>query len=175
MKKALILFAAPVILFIASCGGPKVEEEVILPGMMKVEFSVAGDVLSMIIPDSTKGKLDIVEQSWGATEIKIGSHFQISVEQLEGDVPLVKSDIDGDDVFELQQYIIDKPSIIFWEAKIPIMPSSNFHFYSVSQVANKSYIMKDIECGLAYTEAEVQTMVDASKTLKIKNTPKKEH
>lgn len=169
MKKVLILLAAPVIIGFASCGGSKAEEEVILPGMMKTELIVAGDTLTMIIPDSTKGKVEIVEQPWGATEIKVGSAFQISIEQGEGDVTLVKSDIAGDEVFKLQRYITDEPTLVFWESKIGDMPNSNFHFYAISKVNKASYVIKDIESGDAYSEVAVKTMVDAAKTLKSKN------
>lgn len=166
MKKVLILLAAPVIICFTSCGGSKAEEEVILPGMMKAQLIVAGDTLSMVIPDSTKGKVEIVEQPWGATEIKVGNAFQISIEQGEGDVTLVKSDIAGDEVFKLQRYITDEPTLVFWEAKIADMPNSNFHFYAVSKVNKASYVIKDIESGEAYNEAAVKAMVDAAKTLK---------
>lgn len=166
MKKTLILLAVPAIICLMSCGGSKSEEEVILPGMMKAQLIVASDTLTMIIPDSTKGKVEIIQQPWGATEIKVGSAFQISIEQGEGDVTLVKSDIAGDEVFRLQRYLIDEPTMVFWEAKIGDMPNSNFHFYSIAKVNNTSYVIKDIESGNAYNEMAVKTMVDAAKTLK---------
>lgn len=166
MKKVLILLAAPVIICFTSCGGSKAEEEVILPGMMKAQVIVASDTLSMVIPDSTKGKVEIIQQPWGATEIKVGDAFQISIEQGEGDVTLVKSDIAGDEVFKLQRFIIDEPTLVFWEAKIGDMPNSNFHFYAISKVNKTSYVIKDIESGEAYNEAAVKAMVDAAKTLK---------
>ncbi len=168
MKKALIVLAAPVIICFTSCGGSKADEEVILPGMMKVQLIVASDTLSMIIPDSTKGKVEIVEQPWGATEIKVGKDFQLSIEQGEGDVTLAKSDIAGDEVYKLQRYLKDEPTLLFWESKIADMPNSNFHFYSISKVGKASYLIKDIESGDAYSEKAVQTMVDAAKTLKAK-------
>ena len=169
MKRILLLMTIPAIIFFASCGGSKVEEEVILPGMMKVEFAVAGDTLSMIVPDSSKGKLDLIEQGWGATELRIGENFQISVEEGEGDIAMLKNDIDIDDVYQLQKYVVDQPDLLFWESKIPIMPTSNFHFYSIIQAGGKSYIVKDIEAGIAYSEELVKEMVEAAKSLKSKN------
>jgi hypothetical protein len=168
MKKVLILLAAPVIIAFTSCGGSKAEEEVILPGMMKVQLMVAGDTLSMIVPDSAKGKMEIVEQAWGATEIKVGNDFQVSIEPGEGDVTLAKSDIAGDEVFKLQRYITDEPTLLFWESKIADMPNSNFHFYAILKPGKISYLVKDVESGEAYNEKAVQTMVDAAKSLKAK-------
>ena len=139
--------------------------------MMKVQLSIAGDTLSMIIPDSTKGKVEIVEQPWGATEIKVGKDFQLSVEPGEGDVTLAKSDIAGDEVFKLQRYLTDEPALLFWESKIADMPNSNFHFYLISKIGKASYIIKDVESGEAYNEKAGQTMVVAAKTLKGKVMP----
>ena len=169
MKKILILLAAPVIICFTSCGGSKSDEDVILPGMMKIQLIVAADTLSMIVPDSTKGKVEVVQQPWGATEIKVGNDFQLSIEPGEGDVTLMKSDIAGDEVYKLQRYLKDEPTLVFWEAKIGDMPNSNFHFYAISKVNKASYVIKDIESGDAYSEKAVQTMVDAVKTLKSKN------
>ncbi len=170
MKKALILLAVPVIIGFSSCGGSKEKEEVILPGMMKVQVMVAGDTLSMIIPDSTKGKVEIIEQAWGATEIKVGKDFQLSIEPGEGDITLMKSDIAGDEVYKLQRYLTDEPTMLFWESKIGDMPNSNFHFYTISKPGKTSYVIKDVESGDAYNEKAVQTMVDAAKSLKTAST-----
>ncbi len=164
MKKALTLLAAPALLLFASCGGPK--EEVIPPGMIKIQLVVAGDTLTMITPDSTKGGLEIVEQPWGATEVKVGKNFQVSIEPGEGDITLTKSDIVGDDVYKLQRYIIDEPTLVSWESKIGDMPNSNFHFYSIAKPGKNSFVVKDVESGESYSEKDVQTMIDAAKSLK---------
>ena len=46
------------------------------------------------------------------------------------------------------------------------MPISNYHFYSIVTAGNTSYVVNDIENGDAYDEAAIQSMVDATKTLK---------
>jgi len=175
IKKILIVLAAPAIMVLASCNGSQTEEEIILPGMMKIQVPVAGDSLSMIVPDSSKGHLAIIEQPWGATEVKIGTEFNVSIESGEGDMALKKSDITGDDVYTLQRYIVDEPQLIFWEAKIGDLPNSNFHFYAITKPGKVSYVVKDVETGDAYTEQAIKAMVDAVKTLKAKATPAPEH
>jgi len=170
MKKLALLFAMPALFFLNSCGGSKTEETVSIPGMMETEIQINGNKLTVMVPDSTKGVLDAVEQQWGATELKVGKNFQISIEEGEGDIALAKSDIAGDDVFKLQRYIKDEPTIIFWESKNDNLPDSRFHFYAVIKSGEKSYIVKDIESGDAYTEKDVQSMIDAANTLKLKPT-----
>lgn len=172
MKKTLLLLATPALLFFSSCGGSKTEESTVIPGMMEVGLIINGNNLSIMVPDSTKGRLQMVEQSWGATEIKVGDDFQISIEEAEGDIALMKSDINGNEVFKLQRFLKDEPALLFWEEKNPDLPKARFHFYSIIKTGSTGYLIKDIESGEAYNETAVQTMIDAAKTLKAKETTK---
>lgn len=164
MKKLLLLLAAPAVLFFASCGGSKEETTASVPGMMETNITINGNQLSIMVPDSTKGKLEIVEQSWGATEIKVGKEFQISIEEGEGDVALMKSDIAGNDVNKFKRYIKDEPTLLFWESEIT---QPEFHFYTVVKPGAVSYIIQNIKEEM-FSEKAAQTMVDAAKTLKAK-------
>ncbi len=171
MKKTILLLVSPALLFFYSCGGSKTESTA-MSGMMEVNFKINGNDLSIMVLDSSTGKMEMVEQSWGATEIKVGVDFQVSIEEGDGDVALVKSDIAGNEVFKLQRYLKDEPALLFWEEKNADMPSARFHFYTIIKVGTSNYVIKDIESGEAYNEKAVQTMIDASKTLKAKETVK---
>ena len=169
MKKIFLLLAAPALLFIASCGGSKTEDTTAsLPGMMETTISVNGNQLSIMVPDSTKGKLEVTEQSWGATEIKVGKEFQISITEGEGDVALTKSDIAGNDVNKFKRFVKDEPTLVFWESEIT---QPEYHFYSVVKTGNSSYVVENIK-GEIFNEKNAQTMIDASKTLKAKEAAK---
>ena len=165
MKKVLILLAAPAMLLLASCGGSKTEETTTtIPGMTETTITVNGNKLDIMVPDSTKGKLEVVEQSWGATEIKVGKEFQISVTEGEGDIALTKSDIAGNDVNKFKRFVKDEPALVFWESEIT---EPEFHFYTVVKVGAVSYVVEDIK-GEIFNEKAAQSMVDAAKTLKSK-------
>lgn len=173
MKHTLLLLATSALLFFSSCGGPKTEESTApLPGMMEVGLKINGTDLLIMIPDSSKGKMEIIEQSWGATEIKVGPGFQISIEEGDGDIALIKSDITGNEVFKLQRYLKDEPSLLFWEGKNPNIPDARFHFYVIRKIGTSTYVIKDIETGDAYNEKAVQTMLDAANTIKLKTETK---
>ena len=173
MKHALLLFVAPALLFFVSCGGGKKEESTaLMPGMMEVDFKINGNDLLIMVPDSTKGKMELIEQSWGATEIKVGADFQLSIEEGEGDVATVKGDITGNAVFKLQRYLKDEPEFLFWESKNADLPGSRFHFYLIIKIGAASFIIKDVENGDANSEKIIQTMIDAAKTLKVKEAAK---
>ena len=165
MKKIFLLLATPAILVLASCGGSK-SDEASMENMKEIKFAMLGDSLSIMVPDSVQGNLKITDQQWGATEIKIGEKFQISVQQQDGDIALVKSDIERNDVFKLQKYITDEPNLLFWEAKNPEMEPANFHFYTIQKIGNTPYEIKDVDSGEAYSEGNVQAMIGAAKTLK---------
>ncbi len=171
MKK-ITLIALPVILFLASCGNSKTEDAVVIPGMQETKISINGNNLTLMVPDSSKGRMEITEQSWGATEIKVGEDFNISIAEEEGDVALTKSDIAGDDVFKLQKYITDEPTMIFWEAKNPNMDDSRFHFYAIIKSGTLSYVVKDVESGEAYSQKAIEKMIESAKTIKVKEAEK---
>ena len=120
MKKALLVLAAPAVFFIASCGGSKTEENKAIEGMKEYTLKINGNDLSVMVPDSTVGLLETTEQSWGAVEIKVGANFNISIEESDGDVALMKTDINGNEVFKQVRFIKDEPMLLFWEAKIQI-------------------------------------------------------
>ncbi len=172
MKKALLLLATPALLFFSACGGQKTEENISKPGMMETSVKVNSNDLLVMIPDSTRGVAEIMEQPWGATEIKAGPDFHISIEENEGDIALMKSDITGNEVFKLQRYLKDEPNLLFWESKNENMPDPRFHFYSIIKTGNTSYVIKDVERLEAYNEKAVQAMVDAAQTLKPKTADK---
>jgi hypothetical protein len=172
MKKVLLLLAAPAILFLAACGGSKTEDKTTIPGMMETSIKVNSNDLSIMIPDSTKGVAEIMEQPWGATEIKVGADFHISIEENEGDIALMKTDITGNEVFKLQRYLKDEPALLFWESKNENMPDARFHYYAIVKAGNLTYVVKDVERLEAYNEKAVETMVQASQTLKPKTADK---
>jgi hypothetical protein len=165
MKKLFLLLAAPAILTLSSCGDTKTEETTTtMPGMMETTITVNGTQLSIMVPDSTKGKLEVVEQSWGATEIKVGKEFQISVTEGEGDVALTKSDIAGNDVNKFKRFVKDEATLVFWESEIT---EPEYHFYTIVKAGASSYVVEDIK-GEIFNEKATQAMIDAAKTLKAK-------
>jgi len=168
MKKILITLITPVALLFAGCGGHSTEEES-TENLKEIKVPVSGDSLSIMVPNTLQGSLEITEQAWGATEVKIGTKFQVSIEPNEGDIALQKSDIEGNDIYKFQRYITDEPTLLCWESKIPDMAQSNFHFYMIHKIGNNTYVIKDIDSGEAYSENDVKIMIDAAKRLKDKS------
>ena len=169
MKKIIsYLFILSVVTTIYSCGSDK-KEAVVIPGMMEVDLSSHGMPVTIIIPDSTKGQLEMITQSWGATEIKVGKEFQVSVIEDKGDIELAKSDIKGNDVNKFKRFLTEEPNIIVYESEIT---QPEFHMYAIIKVGNTSYVVEDIK-GEIFSEASIKAMLESAKSIKEKGTPAK--
>lgn len=168
MKK--LLFILSLGLFIVSCNNTANNEETDKwKDYYNLDLIVFDDSLKMYIPNTLQGLTTNDENENGEVEVTIGKNFQLKVSQEDGDIALVKSDIAGDNVFKLQQYIVDEPNLIFWETKAPDMSNSIFHFYAVININGLDYVVSDIRNGAQLNKAAVEAMVNAAKTLQAKN------
>lgn len=155
----------PAVMSLASCsGGKEADESAKIPGMMEVDLTPHGMPVTIMIPDSTKGKAEITEQTWGAVEIKVGKTFQVSISEGEGDVSLMKSDIAGNEINKFKRYIKDEPALLFYESEIT---QPEFHFYSVVKTGKTSYVVEDIK-GDIFSEKDVERMIESAQSLRAK-------
>jgi hypothetical protein len=172
MKKILTLLSALTIATaFTSCGGKETKEDVQAPaGMVALDLSKYGKQFSIFVPDTTAAKLSIVEQSWGALEIKVGKTFQLSITEDPGDIELKKSDIKSNDVNVFKSYVVEEPLTIMWESEIT---KPEFHFYSIQKAAGNSYVFEDIVSadGEPLSKESVQKMLDSVKKLVEKQKP----
>ncbi|MCD6065891.1 MAG: hypothetical protein K0S33_717 [Bacteroidetes bacterium] len=165
MKHILLASALFVSLLFISCGGSKDQEALVAPkGMRYFDISKTGMNLNVLIPDSTKGTLDTVLQSWGAYEIKVGNNFQVSVLEDGGDAATKKADNANDDVNKVKgDYIINEPNTLMWESGVADL--SEFHFFHSAKIGERTYVFEDIK-GDPFTKEDIQQMLDACKQAK---------
>lgn len=164
MKKLFIIPAIILLAILISCGGNKDKVE-LTPGMMQLDLSKYGIPITITTPDSSKGPVEVITQSWGATEIKIGKDFQISISEGEGDIELAKSDIKSNDVNKFKRYIVQEPNILMYESEI-IQPE--FHLYAIIKTEKATYIVEDIK-GDIFSEQAIKLMLEAAKSIKLKS------
>lgn len=158
---------------IISCGGKKDDgqEQLTAPqGMRYLDISRTGMNVYVLTPDSTKGVMDTVAQSSGEYVIKVGPTFQISIAENAGDIAQKKADITNDDVNKLKKYVVDDATTLMWESGIADL--SEFHFYHIAKVGERTYVFEDIR-GEAFTQDAIQKMLDACKAVKEKKTAEK--
>lgn len=166
MKKTFKLLSIATFCFaLSSCGTKEEAKTIEAPaGMVSLDLSGRGKQFSIFVPDTIAEKLEIVEQSWGALEIKVGKHFHISITEDPGDIALIKSDIKSNDVNIFKSYIIDEPQTIMWESAIT---KPEFHFYTIQKAAGNNYVIQDVvsEDGEPSSKEQIQKMLDSSKKL----------
>ena len=160
MMKKIILF--PILICFAtfiSCQKTEVPD-----GTIKLNLNKYGKQFSIYVPDTLKEKLEIKEQSWGALEIKIGKRFYISITEDPGDIELLKSDIQTNDVNVFKSYIIDEPQTLMWES---YMVKPEFHFYTIQKAAGNTYVFQDVvpDDGESFSKKSIENMYQCSKQL----------
>jgi hypothetical protein len=172
MKKLVTLLSAFALsLAITSCGGKETSKNIEAPaGMVALDLSKFGKQFSVFVPDTTAAKLEIIEQSWGALEIKVGNGFQLSITEDPGDMELRKSDIKSNDVNIFKSFVIDEPLTIMWESEIT---KPEYHFYSIQKMGTNTYVFEDVVSadGTPLSKEAVQKMVDSAKSLIEKQKP----
>lgn len=172
MKKLFTLLSvATACLALTSCGPKEETKNIEVPaGMVALDLSSHGKQFSIFVPDTTAEKLEVVEQSWGALEIKVGKHFNISITEDPGDITLMKSDIKSNDVNVFKSYIIDEPQTIMWESAIT---APEFHFYTIQKASGNTYVIQDVISadGEPSSKEQIQKMLDSSKKLMEKAKP----
>ena len=172
MKKTItILSALTLSLAIVSCGDKESKQNIEAPaGMVALDLSKFGKPFSVFVPDTTAAKLEVVEQSWGALEIKVGKGFQLSITEDPGDIELRKSDIKSNDVNIFKSFVVEEPLTIMWESEIT---KPEYHFYSIQKIANNTYVFEDVVSadGTPLSKEAIQKMVDSAKKIIEKEKP----
>ena len=166
MKKLITLRSLITLTFtLPSCGGKDTKQNIEAPaGMVALDLSKYGKQFSIFVPDTTAAKLEIIEQSWGALEIKVGKNFHISVTEDPGDMELRKSDIKSNDVNIFKSFIVDEPLTIMWESAIT---QPQYHFYSIQKVKKNTYVFEDVvpADGQPLGKDAIQKMLDSAKQI----------
>ena len=169
MKKLLFLLMIPAAITFASCGTDKIEETPKIPGMMEVDLTQYGMQVTMMIPDSTKGAAEIVQESWGV-DIKVGKSFQMMIRRDAEDAGIKKSDIQGNEINKLKRFVKEEPNLLFYETSLPDAEQSQFHFWSVMKVGEDSYTIEDNPME-SFSEKDVERMIESVKSMKDKKKP----
>lgn len=166
MKKLFTLLSVIILsITVSSCGGKDTKQNIEAPaGMVALDLSKFGKQFSIFVPDTTAAKLEVVEQTWGALEIKVGKGFHISITEDPGDIELRKSDIKSNDVNIFKSFIVEEPLTLMWESAIT---KPEYHFYSIQKIGNNTYVFEDVvpADGEPLSKDAIQKMFDSAKQI----------
>lgn len=166
MRKTLItFFSSALLVCIVSCG-EKHKQEIVAPeGMHTLNLNRFGKPFAIFVPDTIANKMEIIEQSNGALDIKVGKNFAISINEQAADIDMRKQDLRDDEVNKLKNFIVDEPNAIMWESEI-VQPE--FHFLINQKIGADDYSfenVRDTETN-PHGKEVIQKMFDAAKNIK---------
>lgn len=176
MKKLSYLLLAISFTALIACGGDNsetteetTEEQVELKGFEQLDLTEYGFNLSVMVPAAeTHGDASVVLTERGALEIAVGQDFGIEIMYGEGDIELLKTDLQDDLVFK-SEIIKEEDNAIVYKQDIPDSGvKTQNHFFYKAVVGTDVYEVRDLMEG-EYGEGMIEKMLEAAKTLKATN------
>lgn len=177
MKQLTILFFLLSVLILSSCGGEttndnpteNTEETVQLKGFEELNLTEYGFNLTVMVPEAeTNGAPEVVMTERGALEIIVGSDFGIEIMYGEGDLALLKMDLEEDLVFK-SEIIKEEENALIYKQDIPDSGvKTQNHFFYKAVVGSDVYEVRDVMEG-EYGEGMIEKMLEAAKTIKSAN------
>lgn len=173
MKQLTLILSIFSFLLITSCGGDattevteNTEETVQLKGFEELDLSEYGFNLTMMVPEAeTNGAPEVVLTERGALEIIVGSNFGIEIMYGEGDLELLKTDLQEDLVFK-SEIVKEEENALIYKQDIPDSGvKTQNHFFYKAVVGNDVYEVRDVMEG-EYGEGMIEKMLEAAKTIK---------
>ncbi|PCJ26803.1 MAG: hypothetical protein COA97_05265 [Flavobacteriales bacterium] len=172
MKKLAYLFATIIFLSFASCGGDASEnidetvEVIELKGFEELNLSEWGFDLTVMVPQADiHGDPEVILTERGALEIVVGLDFGLEIMFGEGDIALLKMDLQDDLVFT-SEIIKEEDNAIIYTQDIPDSGvKTQNHFLYKAEVGTDIFEVRDIIDG-EFGAGMIEKMLEAAKTIK---------
>jgi hypothetical protein len=177
MKNAFYAVAiAGITMVAASCSNTtSVVEEVVPAGMVAVDLSGHGFPLKINVPDSvaqmTMGKMELSEGgAWGGASVVLGKTFQLNINSADAeaaDMAQQKVLLAATDAGECT-FSTDNDSTLVYVVKFG-EEIKRHHFYMIKKIGAEKYVVRDLpDPDAEYSEADIQKMMEAAKSLRAK-------
>jgi hypothetical protein len=166
-KKFIHLFYFAGMIALSACSNHNNKTTSIPEGMHELDLTRFGKPFAIFVPDTTKSKLEITENTNGSLDIRVGKNFAISINEQEADLELKKQDVKEDEVNKLRQFITDEPGTLVWESEI-MQPE--FHFIINKHAGNSVYSFEDAKSEAGnYGKDAILKMVESCKNIQQKS------
>lgn len=139
-----------------------------LKNFEELDLNQWGFNMSIMIPDAaSSGDPEVKLTERGALEVKVGQGFGVEIMYGEGDIELLKMDLNEDLVFK-SEIVKEEPNGIIYKQTIPGSGvDTQNHFFYKQQIGTDIYEIRDI-MEYDYGMGMVEKMFEAAKTLKEK-------
>lgn len=169
MKRVIILLIPVLFFSITSCSDSANNEETVskegnrLKGFERLDLNEWGYAMSIMVP-SDEGEPEVTLMESGSLEIIVGQNFGIEINYGEGDLALLKSDLQNDLVFTSTIVSEDENTIVYSQNIENSGVKTQNHFFHRAVLGTDTYEIKDLARG-EYGEKMIEKMLDAAKSL----------
>jgi len=166
----ILLIITPIIF---SCGNkdPKttkdgnVAEAPTLKGYELLDLSQWGFDMTLMVPNAKdNGDPNVKLTERGALEVSVGQNFGVEIMYGEGDINLLKEDLNEDLVFTSKIIKEDKDALVYQQEIPNSGVKTQYHFFYKTQIGADIYEVRDLREN-EYGEGLINKMLDAAKTL----------
>jgi hypothetical protein len=177
-KRLTICGLAVALISLNACKHNATQEDIPLaPGMIRLDVSlhkmmggkdaVTGLPITIDVPDTTKKTWGLEMLPTGELHVFVGKGFNLTINVADETMEKKKSDIAGDDVDKFQSWVTRDSNAIVYKTQ---MAQEEFHFYAIIKKDGHTYYVKEQRQGadgsvFYYSQAEIQAMLQAAKTI----------
>jgi hypothetical protein len=142
------------------------QEVVQLKGHEELDLNQWGFPMAIMVPDAENhGQPQVVLTNRGALEILVGNSFGIEIMYGEGDIELLKMDLEEDLVF-VSEIISEEENLLIYKQDIPESGvKTQHHFFYKANINNDIYEIRDLRSE-QFGEKMIQDMIKAVKTIR---------
>jgi len=138
----------------------------VLKGYEELDLTQWGFPMSVMVPDAeNNGEAQVTLTNRGALEIIVGQSFGIEIIYGEGDIELLKMDLEEDLVFS-SEIVKEDSTLLIYKQDIPESGiKTQHHFFYKTLIGNDIYEVRDLQ-GEQYGEKMIEDMIKAAQTLR---------
>ena len=138
----------------------------VLKGYEELDLTQWGFPMSVMIPDAeNNGEAQVTLTNRGALEIIVGQSFGIEIIYGEGDIELLKMDLEEDLVFS-SEIVKEDSTLLIYKQDIPESGiKTQHHFFYKTLIGNDIYEVRDLQ-GEQYGEKMIEDMIKSAQTLR---------
>ncbi|PIQ14510.1 MAG: hypothetical protein COW67_13415 [Flavobacteriales bacterium CG18_big_fil_WC_8_21_14_2_50_32_9] len=139
---------------------------IVLKGYEELDLTQWGFPMSVMVPDAeNNGEAQVTLTNRGALEIIVGQSFGIEIIYGEGDIELLKMDLEEDLVFS-SEIVKEDSTLLIYKQDIPESGiKTQHHFFYKTLIGNDIYEVRDLQ-GEQYGEKMIEDMIKAAQTLR---------
>lgn len=131
----------------------------------ETDLSEYGMPFSIVVPEAGSGQVEIMANDWGGVEIVKGETYMVSIAYGEGDLDLLKFDLEEDDLYT-GSILEEGENFLLYKKEIPESGmDAEHHFMLVFPTGDDPVEITNMK-DVIYSEDAARNMLNSAKTFK---------